>query len=157
MCSGSKLLLANRMARLFVVAYLVLLHLFVVAMLYIWSASGGSSAEIDVAALAPLMAPSAQARVSATRVEGGKGCRQLMLAPSHLQADWRRARLLWHNEHLALQHLATSKLSSNFVRPLSGAVLCLLLKQSKSRFLQVSDACPHGACAGRYGERKQRS
>jgi len=50
------------MARLFVVAYLVLLHLFVVAMLYIWSASGGSSAEIDVAALAPLMAPSAQAR-----------------------------------------------------------------------------------------------
>ena len=61
--AGSKLLLANRMARLFVVAYLVLLHLFVVAMLYIWSASGGSSAEIDVAALAPLMAPSAQARV----------------------------------------------------------------------------------------------
>ena len=60
--AGSKLLLANRMARLFVVAYLVLLHLFVVAMLYIWSASGGSSVEIDVAALAPLMAPSAQAR-----------------------------------------------------------------------------------------------
>ncbi len=61
-CAGSKVLLANRMARLFVVAYLVLLHLFVVAMLYIWSAGGGSSAEIDIAALAPLMAPSAQAR-----------------------------------------------------------------------------------------------
>ena len=57
------MLLANRMARLFVVAYLVLLHLLVVAMLYIWSAGGGSSAEIDIAALAPLMAPSAQVRI----------------------------------------------------------------------------------------------
>ena len=74
------MLLANRMARLFVVAYLVLLHVFVVAMLYIWSAGGGSSAEIDIAALAPLMAPSAQVRPQAC-MEAGLPSRQPGVSP----------------------------------------------------------------------------
>ena len=56
-CAGSKLVLASRVARLFVVSYLVLLHLFVIAMLYYMSSGGGTTAAVDLAALAPLAAP----------------------------------------------------------------------------------------------------
>ena len=66
-CAGSKLLLANRVARLFVVSYLVLLHLFVLAMLYYMSSS--ESPEVNMALLAPLAAPAAASPVIESRVE----------------------------------------------------------------------------------------
>ena len=64
--AGSKLLLANRVARLFVVSYLLLLHLFVATMLYYYSSSSGAAPELDMTLLAgPLAVPAAAAAAEA--------------------------------------------------------------------------------------------